>query len=116
MTRRNSLLQYIVYDLLASIPNITSRPMFSGYGLYKDGVIFGIIADDQVYFKVDDSNLADFKRLGSQPFTYHTRGRTKPTALSYWQVPAAILEDRVALTVWVNAACTASQHTKLLSK
>jgi TfoX/Sxy family transcriptional regulator of competence genes len=35
---------------------ITTRRLFSGAGLYCDGVIFALILRDTLYFKVDDGN------------------------------------------------------------
>lgn len=61
---------YIEHELLGFIPGITSKRMFGGWGFYKDGVIFGIIVDDEVYFKTDKSLEPKFEALGSEPFIY----------------------------------------------
>ena len=80
---------HVILDLLAGIPGIRSRAMFGGWGLYKNDKIFGIIADDEVYFKVDEFNRKDYEEKGSGPFTYKAKGRKKVT-LSYWRVPEEI--------------------------
>jgi hypothetical protein len=51
----NEYLQF-VQDQLAGLGEITVKRMFGGAGLYLDGTFFAIVADDVLYFKVDDSN------------------------------------------------------------
>lgn len=55
MAVSNDYLEYIVDQLLAW-GEVTVRKMFGGAGLYRDGKMFGLVADDVVYLKVDDSN------------------------------------------------------------
>ena len=63
-------------DQLRGLGRITTRRMFSGAGLYCDGVIFALILRDTLYFKVDDGNRAAYEAEGLEPFTYEARGRT----------------------------------------
>lgn len=84
-----------------NIPGFKSRAMFGGYGLYKHGVIFGIIGEGAIYFKVDATNLKEYEAAGSVPFTY--RGASgKPISMSYWKVPIAILENEKKLIQWID--------------
>ena len=70
MKKDRSFHDYVIQDRLGKIPGITSRAMFGGWGVYKDGIIFAIIDDDQLYFKVDDQLQPEFEQLGSSPFVY----------------------------------------------
>lgn len=90
---------------------VTAKAMFGGHGLYKDGVVFGIIADDELYFKVDDKNLARYKEHQSRPFTYEGKNK-KVITMSYWEVPVEILEDRERLAEWIDASVAASRRAK----
>jgi DNA transformation protein len=72
--------------------------MFGGVGLFQDGLMFGLIADDVLYFKVDDSNRGDYQKAGMGPF----RPRKKSPAISYYQVPIDVLEDRETLAQWAH--------------
>jgi DNA transformation protein len=74
--------------------------MFGGYGLYLDGTIFGIIADDQIYFKTDENSQVRYEQLGSKPFTY-AKGKAKSVTMSYWELPAEIMDDPNELRQWV---------------
>ncbi len=74
--------------------------MFGVSGLFRAGLIFGLISDGELYFKAADSNRADFEAKKSQPFTYETRGRK--IATSYWRVPEDVIEDAGELTSWAT--------------
>src|SRR5215471_16183847 len=63
-----------IRDLFAQFRPVTVKRMFSGAGLYCDGVMFALVARDMIYLKADETSIADFKREGSGPFTY-TRGK-----------------------------------------
>lgn len=91
-----------VLDLLTHVDGVSSRAMFGGFGLYKGGVMFALIADDVLYYKVGPDNQSDYEGAGSEPFTYS--GKTKPIQMSYWQVPEDVLEDSDDLRDWTLKA------------
>jgi DNA transformation protein and related proteins len=99
-----------VLDILSHMDGITSRGMFGGFGLYKSGVMFALIADDVLYYKVGPANIADYEDAGSEPFTYS--GKNKPIKMSYWQVPEDVLEDQDDLTEWTRKACEIALKAK----
>lgn len=100
MSKQDPYVTYICEDVLADISGITSKRMFGGYGIYKDGIFFAIIADGQTYFKVDKTNQEQYELHGSKPFTYQNKNKT--VALSYWLVPENVLEDRELIAEWVD--------------
>lgn len=110
MKKDQSFHDHVVYDLLEDTPGITSRPMFGGWSVYKNGVVFGIIADGELYFKADEQDHAKFEKLGSHPFRY-SRKDSKSITMSYWLVPEEIMEDRTELPRWVDRAVTVSEDT-----
>jgi len=85
--------------------------MFGGWGIYKNGLIFAIIADGELYFKVDDRNRVNFEKLGSHPFVY-SQGNHKPTTMSYWLVPEELMESEEKLSEWVKSSVRASKRSK----
>lgn len=64
-----------VLDLLAPFGNVKARAMFGGYGIYLDTTIVGIVDDDVLYFKVDNTNREDYKKRQSTPFSYQSNGK-----------------------------------------
>jgi DNA transformation protein len=89
-------------DQFASFGPIAIRRMFGGAGLFRDGLMFALVANDTLYLKVNDSNQADFEERGMGPFTYLRK--SKMASLRYFQVPAEILEDPHELKPWAEKA------------
>jgi DNA transformation protein len=77
--------------------------MFSGAGLYADGVMFAILVDDTLYLKADELFARAFAAEGKGPFTYRRKGRA-PVAMSYWEVPERLLDDPEELVAWARRA------------
>jgi len=77
--------------------------MFGGVGLYHDELFFGLIDDDVLYLKADDSNRADYTSRSMEPFRPFV---DRPLySMSYFQVPAEILEDAESLAAWARKSC-----------
>ena len=98
-----------VTDQLVSLGHVTMRRMFSGAGVYCDGVIFALILRDVVYFKVDDGNRAAYEAEGSAPFTYEVKGRTVELG-SYWRVPERLFDDPDDMVEWARGAVAAGRR------
>ena len=101
--------QYVI-DILSPYGAIKARSMFGGYGIYKDNIITAIIVNNELYFKVNDANINDYKNYGCQPFAYIANQKT--IQMSYWRVPVNILEDSTLLGEWFNKAWQASLQAK----
>lgn len=95
--------EYLIYviDQLECIGSVQSRRMFGGAGLYFDGLFFAIIADDTLYFKVDDSNRKDYEAADMGPFKPFP---DKPTVMQYYEVPIDVLENKNTLREWAEKA------------
>jgi DNA transformation protein and related proteins len=94
-----------VLDQLARLPQLRSKPMFGGVGLYSADCFFGIVAADELFFKVDHSNRAAYEAAGSEPFRPVV---ARPVSMSYWRVPIEVLEDAGELATWALAAIRAA--------
>lgn len=79
------------------VPRLRARRMFGGVGLYSGEIFFGLIAFDRLWFKVDDSNRADYEARGMEPFRPFPN---RPTVMSYYEVPAEFFDDAEELRVW----------------
>lgn len=83
--------------------------MFGGVGIYSSDLFFALIADDTLYFKVDESNRDDFEARRMEPF--RPFGDTGGT-MQYYQLPEDVLEDPEALRVWAEKALTVAGRKK----
>ena len=109
--KKSSFVDYVTCDLLGGISGVRSKAMFGGYGIYKGNTIFGIIVEDELYFKVGDLNRKDYEKAGSEPFVYTAKGN-KRIAMSYWKVPAEAMEDLQILEEWVEKSLRAATARK----
>jgi DNA transformation protein and related proteins len=104
-----------IRDLFVPFGPVTVRRMFSGAGIFADGLMFGLIVRDVIYLKADDSNRADFEREGCAPFTY-TRGkksgRPSQHALPYWRLPERLYDDPDELALWAKRALAIAERKK----
>lgn len=104
-----------VLEQLVGVEGISTRRMFGGVGIYRYGVMFAIIADDCLYFKVDEVNKPDYQSAGSVPFIYDKhdkKGEKKVVAMSYWEVPPHVQEDKDLIFSWMVKAHEAGIRAK----
>ena len=100
---------FVVDQLSRAVPLVRARRMFGGVGIYSGEVFFALIADDTLYFKVDDSNRADFEARQMGPFRpYGYEGEV----MQYYQVPDDLLEDVEALRPWAEKALAVAVRAK----
>ena len=108
-----------IRDLFAPFGPVTVKRMFSGAGIFADGLMFGLVVRDVIYLKVDDANCADFEREGCAPFTY-TRGkksgRPSEHALPYWRLPERLYDDPDEVAVWARRAFAAAERKKFVPR
>ncbi len=97
-----------VIEQLERVGSITSKRMFGGVGLYADEFFFALIAEDRLYFKVDDSNRPDFEAADMGAFEPYADGRT----MKYFEVPIDVLEDPDELKVWARKAINVARNAK----
>jgi DNA transformation protein and related proteins len=103
----DSFLEYIK-EQFSFLGFITIRKMFGGAGIYFEGTMFGLVADDTIYLKVNENNKAKFEEIGMGPFTYDGK-KGKPIKMSYYQLPEDILEDTEELRQWAEDSVLASK-------
>ena len=95
-----------VLDQLAGVPQLRSKRMFGGIGLYSGERFFAILAADELFFKVGDGNRAAYEAAGSEPFRPVL---DRPVSMSYWRVPIEVLEDPAELGAWAKDAIRAAE-------
>ena len=88
--------------LLSPLGNISSRPMFGGYGIFSEGNMFALISGSALFFKADDSNMAAYKEAGSLQY--------KP--MPYYEVPGQVLNDKSKLHDWARLSIAVAASGK----
>ncbi len=113
MPKSNPFVEFVLESLmpLAQLggDDVRAKAMFGGWNVSLGGITFGLIVDDVLYLKVDDTNKPDFVRDGLEPFTYDAKGKTME--MSYRRAPD-LLEDWEQFEPWVVNALRAARDAK----
>ena len=105
----SSFRTFVIDQLSRVLPGVRARSMFGGVGIYAGERFFALIADDVLYFKVDDSNRPDFETRGMSPFRpYGADGEV----MQYYVVPEDLLEDPGQLRPWAEKAVAVAGRKK----
>ena len=97
-----------VLEQLGRVTPVIGKSMFGGVGIYAQNLFFALIAEDRLYFKVDDATRRDFEERGMEPF----RPFGEDSAMGYYEVPADVAEDVVTLETWVKKAIDVAAAAK----
>jgi len=97
--KANSFETYVL-EQLACLADLRRKAMFGGQGLYLGNRFFAILHRGRLYFKTDARTREGYLRAGSEPF----RPNPRQTLGSYYEVPAAVLEDVSTLQAWALSA------------
>jgi len=106
MHLENDFIEY-VQDQLSQWSNIDKKKMFGIIGLFKEGLMFGIISNDTVYLKVDDSNKIKYENAGSKPLEVF---KNKSKVRSYYELPAEVLENSEEFIDWAKESFTIQKN------
>jgi DNA transformation protein len=102
----DEFLEYVV-DQLSAWGEVRAKRMFGGAGLYHQGKMFGLIADDEAYLKVGEANRGDFDEAGSKLFQPYQH---KKTTMPYGKIPSEVLEDRDELARWAEKSFSVASN------
>ncbi|MGE5385653.1 MAG: TfoX/Sxy family protein [Betaproteobacteria bacterium] len=100
-TPKQRFADYVV-EQMAPFGPAQARRMFGGHGLYLDGLMFALIADEQLYFKSDETTRDQFRQRGLRPFTYTAKGRE--VSLAYYEAPPEVFDEAEAMAHWARQA------------
>ena len=76
---------YAAY-LRDQLGHLATRRMFGKTGIFCDGLMFAMVTDNTLYFRVDALNRAAFQEAANDPpLNYEKQGQT--IDLSFWRAP-----------------------------
>ncbi len=101
-----------VADILEGLGPVRIKNMFGGSGVYYGDLMFGLIASETLYFKVDDQNRADFEAEDMEPFHYEPPSGKK-IAMSFWEIPPHLFDESDELAQWARKSVEAAHRAKL---
>lgn len=98
-----------VMELLGPFGTVRTRRMFGGYGVYLDGLMFAIVAQDTLYLKADEMNRAEFEQAGCERFGYARKGTR--ASLNFFSAPEDAMESPQLMLPWARTAYAAALRT-----
>lgn len=78
-------------EYLSSLGKIGCRPLFGGYSLTVEGVVFAMVAKGELYLRACEQCADYFSQKSSLPLMYSKRGL--PVALNYYHVDEELWEN-----------------------
>jgi DNA transformation protein len=105
METSTSLVDYAI-ELLGPFGTVSARSLFGGHGIYLDGVLLALVAQECLWLKADEINRAEFESAGCQAFGYRRAGKT--IQMGFYEAPAHAMESPQAMMPWARSAYAAA--------
>ncbi len=113
MKKHDEFIDYL-HEIFEEFGLIDARRMFGGYGIYHDGIMFGLVENNTLYLKADESTQEHFESMGLSQFQYDRAG--KAVKMSYYQAPEEVYDDRDKAALWAKRAYEAALKQSRKSK
>ncbi len=96
-------------EQLAPLGRLTMRPMFGATGVFCDGLMFAVVTENTLYFRIDDQNREMFREAEAfPPLSYVKKGQT--IDLAFWRAPERLFDEPDELAAWARAALAAAHR------
>lgn len=105
MVKHNEFVAHVL-ELMHPLGPVSAKAMFGGYGIFIDDLMFALVADDILYFRVGSDNLTDYEQRGLPPFSYQRNDKT--FSMPYREAPPEALDDPDAMHQWASKAVGAA--------
>jgi DNA transformation protein len=90
-------------DLFAPFGRIVVRRMFGAEGLFRDGLMFGIVQEEKLYFKTSEESRKAFIAEGAGPLFYKFKN-AEGVLTSYYELPDRLYDEPDELAEWARIA------------
>jgi DNA transformation protein len=97
-------------EIFADFGSVQAKRMFGGYGLFHEGLMFGLVAGDVLYLKADDHSADLFHERSLAQFEYDKKD--KVMKMSYYMAPEEIFDDTEAARYWAVQAYEAALRSR----
>ena len=96
-------------EMLAPLGHVRLRRMFGKTGVFWDGVMLGMVADNVLYSRVDDGNRVAFAEAADEPPLNYAKGG-RMIDLSFWRAPERLFDEPDAFVIWARLALEVAQR------
>jgi DNA transformation protein len=96
-------------EQLSPLGHLSFRRMFGKTGVFCTGVMFAMVTEDTLYFRIDEANKPIFQEAAAfPPLNYTKGGRT--IDLAFWRAPERLFDEPDELVAWARAALAAAHR------
>ena len=99
-----------IREVFAPLGPVSIRRMFSGKGVYFQGVIVAIEYGDELRLKADPLSAPEFEAAGSTQWAYE--GRRGEVMMPYWSIPHDAFDNSDSMDRWVRLAFDAGLRAR----
>ena len=92
MTGNVVLLERLLELLAGELGTVKARSALGGFGLYHQGVMFGLVCEGVLYLRGDEATSREYGSRDSTPFM-SVEWERPPENPCYWSVPDDIIDD-----------------------
>ena len=89
---------------------VAIRRMFGGHGIFFEGVMIGLVANERLYLKADATTVQEFTHRGLPQFQYAKGGRL--VGMSYYLAPDEALDEAAVMQRWAKMAYEAALRSR----
>lgn len=108
MTADDSFAEFLC-EQLAPLGRITVRRMFGKAGVFCDGLMLGMLADETLYFRVDEQNREAYAEAAAFPPLNYAKGG-QLIDLAFWRAPDRLFDEPDELLAWARLALAAARR------
>ena len=91
-------------DLFQVFGPIALRRFFGGEGIYSGDIMIGMVFDDRIYFKTDETTRKDFVAERTKPFTFKKTSTGETVVTGWFALPDRLYDDPDELAEWARKA------------
>jgi DNA transformation protein len=99
-----------IAELFSQFGSVTVRRMFSGAGIFADGLMIALVVDGVIFLKADADIVPRFESEGLPAFSYKTKDGRR-TLMSYWRMPERLYDDPDELADWARQSMAAARRS-----
>lgn len=100
-----------VMEVLAPLGSIEAKRFFGGIGIRHDEVLFAMIMDETLYFRVDAESRPRYEAAGCQPFSYDTKTGSRAIE-GFYTAPEDLFDEPAQMRDWARGAVATALRVK----
>lgn len=103
-----------IREVFAPLGPVSIRRMFSGKGVYFQGVIVAILYGGELRLKADAISAPKFEAAGSTQWVYE--GHRGEVMMPYWSIPHDAFDNSDSMDCWLRLAFDAGLRARVPKK